>query len=59
MLPADRAHATAAALRAHPELVNDLNWHRSLVATMLDQYRNYATNLNALGKAIDHNGHNG
>jgi len=53
VLPANRASATAAALRAHPSLVNDLNWHRSLVATMLDQYRNYATNLNALGKAID------
>lgn len=53
VLPASRARATAAALRSHPDLVNDLNWHRSLVATMLDQYRNYATSLNALGKAID------
>jgi len=53
VLPASRARATSAALRAHPSLVNDLNWHRSLVATILDQYRNYATNLNALGKAID------
>lgn len=55
-LPADRASATAATLRAHPELVNDLNWHRSLVATMLDQYRNYVTNLNALGRAIEQSG---
>lgn len=51
-----RARATAVALRAHFDLVNDLSWHRSLVATMLDQYRNYATNLNALGKAIDQSG---
>ena len=56
VLPASRARATAAALRAHPDLVDDLNWHRSLVATMLDQYRNYAANLNALGKAIEQAG---
>jgi hypothetical protein len=56
VLPADRARATAAALRAHPELVDDLNWHRSLVATMLDQYRNYAASLNGLGKAINQSG---
>lgn len=56
VLPANRARTTAAALRARPDLVNDLNWHRSLVATMLDQYRNYAANLDALGKAIDQSG---
>ena len=56
VLPANRARTTAAALRARPDLVNDLNWHRSLVATMLDQYRNYAANLDALGKALDQSG---
>jgi hypothetical protein len=56
VLPAAAARATAATLRAHPELVSDLNWHRSLVATMLDQYRNYAADLNQFGKAIDESG---
>lgn len=42
------AARTAAALRAHPELVSELNWHRAKVATQLqnvDNLRDYATDL--------------
>lgn len=52
-LPADRVREAAAALRAHPSLVNDLNWHRALVATMLLNWDLYITALRRLSDAID------
>ena len=53
ILPPDRAAASAAALRAHPELVGDLNWHRAAVAAMLSNFGGYVRTLQALGDAID------
>jgi len=50
--PADAAR-TAAALRARPDLVAELNWHRAKIATQLqnvDGLRNYASELS---KRID------
>lgn len=51
-LPADQAHKAAAALRAHPTLVDDLYWHRALVATMLSNWQLYITALRRLSDAI-------
>lgn len=47
------AAAAAAALRARPELVSDLNWHRAAVASMLYNFESYVKTLEALGVAID------
>ena len=47
-LPPDRVRAAAAALRAHPGLVNDLYWHRALAATMLLNWQLYITALHRL-----------
>lgn len=47
-LPPAEAARTAAALRARPELVAELNWHRAKIATQLqnvDGLRNYASDL--------------
>ena len=52
-LPAAEAARTAAALRARPELVGELNWHRAGIATQLqnvDGLRNYSRDL---AKKID------
>lgn len=48
VLPEAEAARTAAALRARPELVGELNWHGALVATQLqniDGLRTYSTDL--------------
>jgi hypothetical protein len=52
LAPAE-ASRTAAALRARPDLVSELNWHRAKIATQLqniDGLRNYAGDLS---KRID------
>lgn len=52
-LPARKVEDAATALRAHPELIADLNWHRALVATMLSNWDLYITALRRLSEAID------
>jgi hypothetical protein len=52
-LPSDAVRHAAAALRAHPSLVNDLYWHRALAATMLLNWQLYVTALHRLSEAID------
>ena len=52
-LSAEQVSAAAAALRAHPSLVSDLNWHEALVATMLINWQLYIKSLEQLSKAID------
>jgi hypothetical protein len=52
-LPSAEAIATAAALRARPDLIRDLHWHRAAVASMLGNFAGYVRTLQALGKAID------
>ena len=52
-LPVAAAHDAAAALRAHPELAHELDWHRALIASMLSQYAGYVQNLRTLEGPID------
>jgi len=56
MLPPGEAAATAAALRARPSLVEDLNWHRAAGASLLYTYSGYIRTLRVLGRAIDRSG---
>ena len=47
-LPAAEAAATAAALRARPDLIHELNWHQAKIATQLqniDGLRTYSVEL--------------
>lgn len=53
--PEAEVRSAASALRAHPELVGDLNWHQAAVASMLDSWRLYVGALERLSKAIDRN----
>ena len=52
-LPSAAAATVAAALRAHPELAQELDWHRALTASMLSQYGGYVQNLRMLEQTID------
>jgi len=51
-LPSADAATTAAALRARPSLVQDLNWHRATIAAMLYNFNAYSRTLEALDDAI-------
>ena len=53
-IPPQAARDTAAALRAHPALAHELDWHRATVASMLGQYGAYIRSLESLSQAIDH-----
>ena len=47
-LPAAEAARTAAALRARPDLVSELNWHKAKIATQLQNIqtlKDYCTQL--------------
>ncbi|WP_114226520.1 MULTISPECIES: hypothetical protein [Sphingomonas] len=52
-LPPDRAAATAAALRAHPELAGELNGHLAAVANYLANADGLEANLRAFKKELD------
>jgi len=52
VLPAAEAARTAAALRARPDLVGELNWHGAQVATQLQNIDNLRTYSNDLAKKI-------
>lgn len=47
-LPADKAAQAAAALRAHPELVDDLNWHVAAAAAFLANMQIFDTTTHKL-----------
>jgi hypothetical protein len=51
--PESRFVSAAAALRAHPELVGELRWHRSAVAAFLDNLQTVHTQTQKLQRAID------
>jgi hypothetical protein len=53
-IPPQAARNTAAALRAQPILAHELDWHRALVASMMNQYGAYIRSLESLSQAIDH-----
>ena len=53
-LTPEQVRAAAAALRAHPGLVGDPNWHRALVATMMLNWQLYIESLKQLSNAIEH-----
>lgn len=52
-LPEGRFVAAAAALRAHPELVGELRWHRAAVATFLDNLAIMDVETRQLQQALD------
>lgn len=52
-LPKAAAARTAAALRARPELVGELNWHGALVATQLQNIETLRTYSRNLAEKID------
>ena len=56
VLPSADATAVAAALRARPSLVNDLNWHRAAAASLLYTYAGYVQTLKTLDAAIEKSG---
>ena len=56
VLPAADAAAVAAALRARPSLVTDLNWHRAAAASLLYTYAGYVRTLKTLDAAIEKSG---
>ena len=56
VLPSADATAVAAALRARPSLVNDLNWHRAAAASLLYTYAGYLRTLKTLDAAIEKSG---
>jgi hypothetical protein len=53
-LPASRFTEGAASLRAHPELVNELRWHRAAIASFLDNLAVLDRETRALQTAIAH-----
>lgn len=53
-LTSEQVRTAAAALRAHPSLVGDLNWHRALVATMMANWLLQVRAMQRLSAAIDH-----
>lgn len=53
VLPPAEAARTAAALRARPELVGELNWHGALVATQLQNIEGLRNYSNDLARKID------
>lgn len=59
VLPAADATAVAAALRARPSLVNDLNWHRAAAASLLYTYAGYVRTLKSLDEAIENSSERG
>jgi hypothetical protein len=52
-IPPAEAARTAAALRARPELIAELNWHRAKVATQLQNIDGLRIYASALSKQID------
>ena len=52
-IPKDRYAAAAAALRAHPELVGELRWHRAAVAAFLENLEIMDQQTRELRQAID------
>jgi hypothetical protein len=52
-LPAIRFTEGAASLRAHPELVNELRWHRAAIASFLDNLAVLDRETRRLQKAIE------
>lgn len=52
-LPPDQAAKAAAALRAHPELADELRWHRAAVATFLQNADEFERQTLDLSKRID------
>lgn len=52
-LPAAEAARTAAALRARPDLVRELNWHQAGIATQLQNIRALRDNAAEVGRGID------
>jgi hypothetical protein len=52
-LPASRFTEGAASLRAHPELVNELRWHRAAIASFLDNLAVLDRETRRLQKAIE------
>ncbi len=53
-IPKPRFESAAAALRSHPELVGELRWHRSAIATFLTNLTTVDTQTRQLQRAIDH-----
>jgi len=53
VLPPGQAARTAAALRARPDLVGELNWHEALIATQLQNIDGLRTYSRDLSKRID------
>lgn len=52
-LPAAEAARTAAALRARPDLVRELNWHQAGIATQLQNIRALRDNAAEVSRGID------
>jgi len=52
-LPASDAKAAATALRAQPELMRELNWHRAAVASMMYNFESYIRTLKRVDEAIE------
>ena len=53
VLPPAEAARTAAALRARPDLIGELNWHRALIATQQQNFNSLRTYSMELAKKID------